>query len=115
VDVSSRRKTVTLVGFQRVASASRVYVRTNEPVRYRLSETAEKTLVLELENTGIGQQNNRRPLDTSYFDTPVSLVRPDLASSRSVRVEILLKAAVPYQAKQEGNEVYVEFQNSSPR
>ncbi|MHB8872344.1 MAG: AMIN domain-containing protein, partial [Myxococcaceae bacterium] len=110
VDVSSRRKTVTLVGFRLVDTASRVYIRTDEPVRYSLSEGADKTVVLLLENTRIGQRNNERQLDTSFFDTAVAMVKPDVGEAQSVRVEIKLKESVPYQAKQEGNEVYVEFQ-----
>ncbi len=108
-DVSGRRKTVALVGFKQEAGSSRVFVRTDEPVRYTVSEGGERTLVLELENTRIGGQNNRRALETSFFDTAVARVMPRSGPGRTVRVEITLKESVPYQATQEGNVVSLEF------
>jgi hypothetical protein len=108
-EVTSRRKTMTFVGFERAASASRVYVKTNEPVRYSVLQGDAKTVILELENTRIALYNNRRPLDTSFFDTAVAMVAPAPAGGRSVRVEIKLKEAVAFQARQEGNVVSVEF------
>jgi hypothetical protein len=106
---------MTFIGFERRTSASRVYVRTNEPVRYSVQQSGDKLVILELENTRIGLRNNRRPLDTSFFDSAVAMVEPNPAASRRVRVQIKLKAPVAYQAKQEGNVVSVEFSNPAKR
>jgi colicin import membrane protein len=106
---SSRRKAMTLVGFRQESGVARVFIRTDEPVRYSLSREGS-LVVVELENTRIGQGNNTRRLDTSFFQTAVSSVepRPD-SSGRSVQVAIRLKQPVPYKTRQEGNEVSIEF------
>ena len=111
ISVSSRRKNLTFVGFKQEPGTQRVYVRTNEPVRYSLSKGGDKEVVLELENTNIELHNNTRFMDTSYFNGAVALVHPRVGPTRTVRVEIKLKENVPYEAKQEGNEVYVDFQS----
>ncbi|HEY8209208.1 MAG TPA: AMIN domain-containing protein [Myxococcaceae bacterium] len=113
--VSNRRKNLTFVGFKQDPNAQRVYIRTNEPVRYSLSRGGDKQVVLELENTAIALHNNERFLDTSYFNGAVALVHPRTGPTRTVRVEIKLKENVPYEAKQEGNEVYVDFQSGGRR
>ncbi|NMO18507.1 AMIN domain-containing protein [Pyxidicoccus fallax] len=110
VEVSSRRKTMTLVGFQQQAGASRVFVRTNEPARYTVSEEGG-AVVLELENTRIDLSNNTRPLDTSFFNSPVTRVEAD-ASGRAVRVTINLRQQAPYQARQDGNVISLDFQRT---
>ncbi|MBZ4415578.1 AMIN domain-containing protein [Myxococcus sp. RHSTA-1-4] len=110
VEVSSRRKTMTLVGFQQQSGASRVFVRTNEPVRYTVSEEGG-AVVLELENTRIDLSNNTRPLDTSFFNSPVTRVDAD-ASGRAVRVTIQLRQQAPYQARQDGDVISLDFQRT---
>jgi colicin import membrane protein len=108
--VSSRRKTMTLVGFQQQSGASRVFIRTNEPVRYTASEDG-RSVVVELENTRIDLSNNTRPLDTSFFSSPVTRVEAD-SSGRAVRVTINLREQVPFQARQEGNVISLDFQRT---
>ncbi len=102
------------MGFRQESTGSRVFVRTNEPVRYSVSR-GEKMVVLELENTRIAESNNTRALDTSFFDTAVVAVDADVGPSNTVRVAIRLKEQVPYQTHQEGNEVSIEFQRPAGR
>ncbi|WP_338867232.1 AMIN domain-containing protein [Myxococcus stipitatus] len=111
VEVSSRRKTMTLVGFQQQPSASRVFVQTNEPARYTVSEQGN-AVVLELENSRIDLSNNTRPLDTSYFNSPVTKVEAD-ADGRNVRVTIQLRQTAPVQARQDGNVISLDFQRTA--
>ena len=106
--VSGRRKTLEIVGFQQQAGRARVYVRTSEPVSYKVSE-GRNEIVLMLENTQIGKGNNTRALDTSFFDTAVARVDPAVGPDRSVRVSIKLKEQVPVQTRQEGNTISLEF------
>jgi hypothetical protein len=106
-EVSSRRKTVTLVGFS--PDKSRVYVRTNEPVRYTVSQADDRTVILELENTTLSRSNDRRPLDTHFFGGPVVQISPQAGSGRTVRVAVTLRDKVGYQARQDGNEVSLQF------
>jgi colicin import membrane protein len=106
--VSGKRKTLEIVGFQQQRGGARVYVRTNEPVSYKVSE-GRNEIVLMLENTQIGKGNNTRALDTSFFDTAVARVDPTVGPDRSVRVSIKLKEQVPVQTRQEGNTISLEF------
>ncbi|SET48501.1 AMIN domain-containing protein [Stigmatella erecta] len=106
--ISARRKTLEIVGFQQRASSSRVYIRTNERVQYKVSQS-DREIILELENTQIGKGNNTRALDTSFFDTAVARVDPVAGPDRSVRVSIRLKEPVSVQTRQEGNTISLEF------
>jgi len=108
---SGRRKTLEIVGFQQQTGGSRVYVRTNEPVSYKVSE-GRNEIVLMLENTQIGKGNNTRALDTSFFDTAVARVDPTVGPDRSVRVSIKLKEQVSVRTRQEGNTISLEFPRS---
>jgi len=110
VSISSRRKTMTLVGFQQQAGTSRVFVRTNEPARYSVSEQGN-AVVLEVENSRIDLSNNTRPLDTSYFNSPVTRVEAD-ADGGNVRVTIQLRQQAPVQAHQDGNVISLDFQRT---
>ncbi len=111
---TGKRRTLELIGFQQKAGASRVYVRTNEPVRYKVSEAGEE-IILELENTQIGKGNNTRALDTSFFDTAVARVDPAVGPDRSVRVSIKLKEQVPFETRQEGTTISLDFPRPSRR
>ncbi|NBD10719.1 MULTISPECIES: AMIN domain-containing protein [Corallococcus] len=106
--VSSRRKTMTLVGFQQHPDSSSVFVRTNEPVRYTVSESANQ-VVLELENTRVVESNNTLPLDTHFFPSAVSRVEAFSGAGHSVRVVIQLKQGVRYQTRQEGGLITLDF------
>ncbi|NOK20888.1 AMIN domain-containing protein [Corallococcus carmarthensis] len=106
--VSSRRKTMTLVGFQQQADSSRVFVRTNEPVRYQVSTTGNQ-VVLELENTRVVESNNTLPLDTHFFPSAVSRVEAFSGAGNSVRVVIQLKQGVRYETRQDGGLITLDF------
>ncbi|MCY1045498.1 AMIN domain-containing protein [Corallococcus sp. bb12-1] len=105
---SSRRKTMTLVGFQQQPDSSRVFVRTNEPVRYTVSESGNQ-VVLELENTRVVESNNTLPLDTHFFPSAVSRVEANPGPGQSVRVVIQLKQGVRYQTRQDGGLITLDF------
>jgi hypothetical protein len=115
VSVSSRRKTLMLVGFRQEPEGSSVFIRTNEPVRYNVLREGDTMLVLELENTRIGESRNTLPLDTSFFNTAVAQVDPSAGPSNSVRVAIRLKQAVTYEMRQQGNELFIEFPRPTRR
>ncbi|HTS79634.1 MAG TPA: AMIN domain-containing protein [Myxococcaceae bacterium] len=106
-EVSARRKLVTMVGF--APDKSRVYVRTNEPVRYSVSQADDKTVILELENTTFQRNNDRRPLDTRFFGGPVMQITPGPVGGKTVRLAVTLRDKVEYQARQDGNEVSLQF------
>jgi colicin import membrane protein len=111
ISVSNRRKTMELVGFKMQQNGSRVFVRTNEPVRYSVSKGGNGTVVVELENTKIELANNERALDSSFFEpNAVAMIEAKPGATKTVRIQIKLKEQVPYETSQQGNEVYIDFQ-----
>ncbi len=109
------RRTVTFVGFKQDSTGSRVFVRTNRPVHYSVSEATDKTVVLELDNARVASKNTGRSFDTSHFDSAVAMVSTNQVPSHRVQLEIRLKDPVSYRAKQHGNEVSLEFNNPTHR
>jgi hypothetical protein len=99
---------MTFVGFKQQEGVGRVSLKTSAPVRYSVGESARE-VVVTLENTRINLPGNQRILDTSFFDTAVSLVRPEGLDHDRVRITITLKKAVAYHAAQNGNELTLEF------
>ncbi len=105
-------KNLTWVGFQQFQEVSRVFVRTTEPVRYRVDTSLPNRVVLLLENTRVPVFNNTRHLDTRFFDSPVLFIQPEAieAPSPSVRIEILLRKKVPFKEVQNDNLLALDFE-----
>lgn len=114
VEISSAIKNMTWLGFQQTRDSSRVFIKTSEPVQFHVVEEGRNLIILELENTRIPLKNNKRFLDTHWFDTAVTMISPREIEgiSRNVRIEIQLKNRVPYTSGQEGNLVFINFQRS---
>jgi hypothetical protein len=111
VDVSRRTKRIALVGFR--ASDSQVFIRTNEPVSYNVSDGPDGGSVLvTIENTRLVRKNDRRPIDAHFFPTPVAMIQARQVR-KNVVVEIRLKNHAPYRAVQRGQEVELNFTNGS--
>ena len=112
VEIGGALKDMTWVGFQQTMESSRVFIKTNEPVRYHVTEEGDNLVVVELENTRIPLRNNHRFLDTHFFNTAVTMITPREIEgvSRNVRIEIQLRSKVPYQPGQDENMVYLDFQ-----
>jgi hypothetical protein len=105
--VTARRKTLSLVGLRFNNGSTSVFVRTNEPVSYRVSERPNG-LVITIENTRIRRRNDTRPLDAEFFDSPVAKIRAS-QNRGDVEVNIDLKAHAAYQTTQTGPEVELNF------
>ena len=102
------------IGFQYFQDASRVFVRTTEPTRYRIVPNAAGDRVsIILENTQAPLENTRRPLDTSKFESPVRGIEPKVIEgpSPSVRVEISLHQKTAFKATQYDNVIAVDFRH----
>ncbi len=112
IEIDGALKDMTWVGFQQTLEASRVFIKTNEPVRYHVTEEGDDLVVIELENTRIPLRNNQRFLDTHFFDSAVTMVTPREIEgvSRNVRIEIQLRNKVPYRTGRDENMVYLDFQ-----
>lgn len=99
------------IGFQNSGEVSRVFVKTNEQVQYRVNDSGPDTLVLDLFDTRAQSKNHKRPMDTSQFDSPVLKISVEEleGATRQVRVEIKLRNKVPYEVKQQGEVLSVDF------
>lgn len=99
------------IGFQNTADGSRIFLRTNEPVQYRVTDKGDALIIVDLFNTRIGNRNQRRPLDTSQFDTAIMEVKAEEleGASRQVRLEIKLRTKVSYEAKQDDRALNLDF------
>ena len=62
---------VTWPGFRaRYDGASQIFLQTTGPIQYTVSETKKK-IIFKLENTKVHLSNNRNPLVTTHFNTPL--------------------------------------------
>jgi colicin import membrane protein len=105
-------KDLNWVGFQQFQEVSRVFVRTTEPVKYRVDTSRANVVELILENTRVPLTNNTRFLDTHFFDSPVSFIQPKVIEgpSPSVRIAIRLKRQANYKAVQNDNVLALDFE-----
>ena len=111
-DLAAEVKDLNWVGFQQFKQASRVFVRTTEPVKYTIDTSRPNLVVLNLENTRIPIANNARFLDTHFFDSPIVFIQPKVIEgpSPSVRIEIRLRQKVPFVEKQNDTVLALDFQ-----
>ncbi len=110
-DLAGELKEMNWIGFQQFRNISRVFVRTTEPVKDRVDTTGESKIVLVLENTQVPLRNNRRFLDTRYFNSPVTYIRPKVIEGPSphVRIEITLREKVPFKEVQNDTILALDF------
>lgn len=67
---NTRRNLVTWPGFEMTPSGSRIFVQSLRPISYTRADEANR-VVFVLQNTSIHLRNNRNPLVTESFNTPV--------------------------------------------
>ena len=101
---------ITGIGFRPIG-AGEVIVRSDHPLEYGISGDGSAVL-LHLPSAAIPLPNNRRPLDTRFFEGAVSRVVPvQVADGTDVRIE--LRGHAEYQLAQSGSVLTVTF--SAPR
>jgi hypothetical protein len=108
---ASGNRLMTYIGFRNSASSSRVYARMNGKAEFKVLKEGSDVVVLEIQNATIPLRNNRRFLDTSYFDSPIKMITPSNVDdvSPSIRITIELREGVPYESKVEGEEIHIIF------
>jgi len=107
---SGQARHITGIGFRPIG-AGEVIVRSDHPLEYGITGEGSAVL-LHLPSAAIPLPNNRRPLDTRFFDGAVSRVVPlQVADGTDVRIE--LKEHAEYQLAQSGSVLTVTF--STPR
>jgi hypothetical protein len=101
---------ITGIGFRPVGDGE-VIVRSDRPLEYGVTG-ADNAILLHLPGAAITLQNNRRPLDTRFFNGPVQRVVP-LAVEGGTDLRIELRAGTGYRLAQAGDVLTVTF--SAPR
>ncbi|MBI5509852.1 MAG: hypothetical protein HY903_13940 [Deltaproteobacteria bacterium] len=111
-ELEAELKEMSWIGFQQFQDASRVFVKTTEPVKYRVDNTRTDMVILFLENTTVPLRNNRRQLDTHFFESPVTWIQAKAIEgpSPSVRIEIRVKHKVPFKEVQNDNVLALDFE-----
>ncbi len=91
-----------------------MFVRTTEAVKYRVDTSKPNVVILILENTRIPVANNRRQLDTRFFESPVTYIKPKVIEgpSPSVQITIQLRSQVPFTEEQKDNVLALNFQRT---
>ncbi|MFN3201791.1 MAG: AMIN domain-containing protein [Bradymonadia bacterium] len=107
---TTRRTTlVTWVGFRMEGDQGRVFIQTNQPSQYTLAPGARDEVIVDLENSRLQSRNDGRSLDTSAFPTSVLSVKARQVSRRTTRVTIKLRTPGPYDMRQQGNYLFLDF------
>jgi colicin import membrane protein len=110
-ELENEVKDLTWIGFQQFAEVSRVFVRTNTPARYHLKKESDGKIIMTIENTRIPLLNNRRLLDTRFFDSPILSIQPNAIEgpSPSVQIEITLRKPAEMTEAQQDTKISLDF------
>jgi|GEM_PF-2794437 len=91
---ASNGPTITWPGFQmRPDGSSRVFIQSTAPLEPKVLTSAGTKFELQLPRARVAAKTNRLPLDTRFFNTPVTKVSVSSASAGAV-VQVELRAAV---------------------
>jgi hypothetical protein len=104
------RDAITGIGFRPVGDGQ-VIVHSNQPLAYRVSGE-DNVVLVHMPSAAIPLPNNRRPLDTRFFNGPVQRVVP-VAVGVGTDLRIELRGHPAYQLVQSGTVLTVTF--SGPR
>jgi hypothetical protein len=105
---------ITWPGFQmQPDGGSRVFLQSTAPLSTQAAMANDRLLVVDLGDAGVAGPNNRRPLYTSYFNTPVTRVEIKRTKKR-ITLELTLRAPVQPRISSEQAEsgyyfVYIDF------
>lgn len=108
----SPKATVTSLDFQQLKDTgkSRIAIGATAPANFTTREVSPGTIVVEMNNTFIPNTNLRRFVDTSSFKSAVTKITPKYdGSTNTASFAINLREQVSYNAYQEGNTLYVDF------
>jgi hypothetical protein len=105
---------ITWPGFQmQPDGGSRVFLQSTSPINAQAAMANDRLLIVDLGDAGVAGPNNRRPLYTSFFNTPVTRVEIKRTKKR-ITLELTLRAPVQprissEQAKSGYYFVYIDF------
>ena len=98
---------MTYIGFRQMADVSRVFVRLDGKAQFRELNDGTR-FAIELVDTSVNVKNNERPLDTTYFNSPVTKIKATSVGNNT-RIDIDLRELVPHQVKRIGSTIAIDF------
>jgi len=102
---------VTWIGFQQLAAASRIFIKTDRVVVYTLYKPDRKTIVVEFPKAMVPLKNNARQLLTRNFRSNIEKVSiRENRRKKTVKVVIELNTPVGYIYRQDGTYVYIDVE-----
>lgn len=107
MDFDPGPRVMTYIGFRQMADVSRVFVRVDGKAKFRVLEEGTR-FSLELVDTAVNVKNNERPLDTTYFNSPVTKIKATTTGG-GTRVDVELREMVPHQIKRIGSTLAIDF------
>jgi type IV pilus assembly protein PilQ len=111
VVASAAEGRITGINFRQLPQASRVIISSTNMVKYSLNEIGEGNVAIDISAVEI-PKGLQRSLDTSDFDSPVSLVSAyqlKEGAENIVRVIVALSKEAAYDVKQEDGNIFVDF------
>ncbi|MBK8014553.1 MAG: AMIN domain-containing protein [Deltaproteobacteria bacterium] len=105
---STTPRLLTYIGFQQMGGVSRVFARFDERPRHRTEGPVDGRLVVELLSTRVNVKNNTRPLDTTYFDSPVKRIQA-IPGEDDTRIVIQLRETADWKLKWIGTTLAIDF------
>jgi hypothetical protein len=91
------KPTITWIGFQTEGASARVFVQASHSFTYT-QRVEGGDLVVSMPDLKLGNYNFQRFMDTSFFETPVQLIRAKPLRRRGVELHIKFKGGTARQA-----------------
>jgi type IV pilus assembly protein PilQ len=104
---------VEMIDFQVVENISRVAVKVKGDVSVEPPVKTPGFVTLTIKNAGLSKQL-QRSLETQSFISPVLRITPLIVKTRKatdIKIRIAMRAVAPYEFRQEGDMLFVDFKN----
>ena len=102
---------ITGIDFRQLDNTSRIIISTSSRALYQITKKPNNTVVVVLQKMTIPQKL-KRPLDTHEFTSPVLSITPanvGIGSKKDGQVVVKLRKMVAFEAKQEEDKIYLDF------
>jgi type IV pilus assembly protein PilQ len=109
--VSLKPGEITGIDFKQLDNASRIIISTSTKALYQITKKPDNTVVIVLRRMTIPRRL-KRSLDTHEFMSPVLSVTPadvGTGNKKSGRVVVKLRKMVAFEAKQDDDKIYLDF------
>jgi type IV pilus assembly protein PilQ len=106
---------VTGIDFKQLEDKSRIIISTSAKAPYHVEEGPDNTVLVEVQGM-TAPPKVRRPLDTHEFTSPILMITPInvvVGTKKGTQVVVKLRKMVAYEAKQENDRIYIDFDRTA--